>query len=67
MGNMTPGNLGGQGQKKKEDKKPIKKPDPSLVNFGKKRKKKKGVEIAAKLPNGILKIILKLLQMQSVY
>ena len=47
---MTPGNIGGQGQKKKDEKKQIKKPDPSLVNFGKKRKKKKGVEIAAKLP-----------------
>jgi hypothetical protein len=51
MGNMTPGNLGGQGQKKKEEKKQIKKPDPSLVKIGKKKRKKKGVDIAAKLPN----------------
>jgi len=51
------GNLGGKpfgqnpNQQKKDDKnKPIKKPDTSLVKLGKKKKKKKGVDIASKLP-----------------
>ena len=64
---MTPGNFGGQGQKKKDEKKQIKKPDPSLVNFGKKKKKKKGVEIAAKLPNSILNFKIQLYQIQNAY
>ena len=38
------------GQKKNEEKKPIKKPDPSLVKLGKKKKKKRGVDVASKLP-----------------
>ena len=37
-------------QKKKDDKKQFKKPEPSLLNLGKKKKKKKGVEVASKLP-----------------
>jgi 26S proteasome regulatory subunit T2 len=52
MGN-TGGRPFGQGpndKKKNEEKKPIKKPDPSLVKLGKKKKKKKGVDVASKLP-----------------
>jgi len=51
------GNLGGKpvgsGKQpgKKEDKAPIKKPDPSLMKLGKKKKKRKGVQVASKLPN----------------
>jgi 26S proteasome regulatory subunit T2 len=51
------GNMGGKqfGQnpkdlKKDQEKKQIKKPDPSLVKLGKKKKKKKGVDVASKLP-----------------
>ncbi len=51
MGNL-PGKPFGQNpnQGKKDEKKPIKKPDAGLVKLGKKKKKKKGVEIASKLP-----------------
>ncbi len=38
--------------KKNEEKKQVKKPDTSNVKFGKKRKKKKGLDLTAKLPNG---------------
>jgi len=48
MGNMEKG--GQKPQKKKDDKKQFKKPEPSLLNLGKKKKKKKGVEVASKLP-----------------
>jgi len=48
MGNKG---FGAPGQNKKnEDKKPIKKPDTSNIKLGKKKKKKKGVDIASKLP-----------------
>ena len=40
--------------KKNEEKKQIKKPDASQVKFGKKRKKKKGLNLTSKLPNGII-------------
>ena len=36
--------------KKEEKKKKFKKPEPSLVKLGKKKKKAKGVEVASKLP-----------------
>jgi 26S proteasome regulatory subunit T2 len=51
------GNMGNKGfnapnqQKKNEEKKPIKKPDTTNMQLGKKKKRKKGVDIAAKLPN----------------
>ncbi len=48
MGNMEKGAQ--KPQKKKDDKKQFKKPEPSLLNLGKKKKKKKGVEVASKLP-----------------
>ena len=48
MGNMEKG--GQKTQKKTDDKKQFKKPEPSLLNLGKKKKKKKGVEVASKLP-----------------
>jgi 26S proteasome regulatory subunit T2 len=52
MGNMGNKGLSGANQQKKnEEKKPIKKPDTSNVKLGKKKKKKKGVDIASKLPN----------------
>lgn len=52
------GNLGGkpfnqnpnQGKKGDDKNKPIKKPDSSQVKLGKKKKKKKGLDIASKLP-----------------
>jgi len=50
MGNINPNQFTNPKDKKNEEKKVIKKPDPSLVKFGKKKKKKKGVDIAAKLP-----------------
>ena len=53
MGNLG-GKPGGHNQKppgKKEDKAPIKKPDPNLMKLGKKKRKRKGVEVASKLPN----------------
>lgn len=52
MGNLggKPGGLPKQ-PGKKEDKAPIKKPDPSLMKLGKKKKRRKGVEVASKLPN----------------
>lgn len=34
-----------------KDKKPIKKPEPALIKLGKKKKKKKGLDLASKLPN----------------
>ncbi|MCQ2820733.1 MAG: hypothetical protein MJ252_26010 [archaeon] len=37
--------------KKEKKKKQFKKPEPSLVHMGKKKKKQKGVEVASKLPN----------------
>ena len=48
MGNIEKG--GQKPQKKKDEKKQFKKPEPSLLNLGKKKKKKKGVEVASKLP-----------------
>ena len=48
MGNIE--KSGQKPQKKKEEKKQFKKPEPSLLNLGKKKKKKKGVEVASKLP-----------------
>ena len=39
-----------QGKKDKDKKKQFKKIEPSLVKLGKKKKKKKGVDIASKLP-----------------
>jgi hypothetical protein len=51
MGNLNQRG-GGKGSGKPEDKKPLKKPDPTTITFGKKKKKKKGVDIAAKLPIG---------------
>ena len=51
MGPQNSRNQNMQG-KKNEEKKQIKKPDISNVKFGKKRKKKKGLDLTAKLPNG---------------
>ena len=51
MGPQNSRNQNMQG-KKNEEKKQIKKPDTSNVKFGKKRKKKKGLDLTAKLPNG---------------
>ena len=51
MGPQNSRNPNQQG-KKNEEKKQIKKPDTSNVKFGKKRKKKKGLNLTAKLPNG---------------
>ena len=50
MGNEI--NRGGQKSKKekKNEEKTIKKPEPAMVQLGRKRKKKKGVDIASKLP-----------------
>ena len=48
MGNAEKG--GQKPLKKKDEKKQFKKPEPSLLNLGKKKKKKKGVEVASKLP-----------------
>lgn len=48
--------MGGKGfpnpnqQKKNDEKKQMKKPDPSQVKLGKKKRKKKGVDVASKLP-----------------
>jgi 26S proteasome regulatory subunit T2 len=53
MGNLG-GKPGGGPSKqpgKKDDKETIKKPDPSLVKLGKRKRKRKGVEVASKLPN----------------
>jgi len=52
MGNMGGKQFGNQpnGQKKSDEKKQIKKPDSSLVKLGKKKKKKRGVDVASKLP-----------------
>ena len=51
MGNLEQGNQKKDRDKKKDEKKAFKKPEPSLVKLGKKKKKKKGVEVASKLPN----------------
>ena len=52
LGNIINGMNGknGKDDKKKDPKKPMQKPAPSLVHLGKKKKKKKGVETASKLP-----------------
>jgi 26S proteasome regulatory subunit T2 len=51
MGNMGNKGFGQPGQpKKNEEKKQIKKPETSTMKLGKKKKKTKGVDIAAKLP-----------------
>lgn len=52
LGNIINGMNGknGKDNKKKDPKKPMQKPAPSLVHLGKKKKKKKGVETASKLP-----------------
>lgn len=51
MGNMGNKPFGGPNQpKKNEEKKQIKKPDASQIKLGKKKRKKKGVDIASKLP-----------------
>lgn len=52
LGNIINGMNGknGKDDKKKDLKKPMQKPAPSLVHLGKKKKKKKGVETASKLP-----------------
>ena len=51
MGNLEQGNQKKDKDKKKDEKKAFKKPEPSLMKLGKKKKKKKGVEVASKLPN----------------
>ena len=51
MGNLEQANQKKDRDKKKDEKKAFKKPEPSLVKLGKKKKKKKGVEVASKLPN----------------
>lgn len=38
-------------QNENPEKKPIKKPEPALMKLGKKKNKKKGLDIASKLPN----------------
>lgn len=52
LGNIINGMNGknGKDDKKKDPKKSMQKPAPSLVHLGKKKKKKKGVETASKLP-----------------
>ena len=52
LGNIINGMNGknGKDDKKKDPKKQMQKPAPSLVHLGKKKKKKKGVETASKLP-----------------
>ena len=49
FGNLMKG-ANDKDNKKKDQKKQFKKPEPSLVHLGKKKKKKKGVEAASKLP-----------------
>lgn len=41
----------GKNPDESKDKKQIKKPDPGLVKLGKRKKKKKGLDLASKLPN----------------
>ena len=51
MGNNIPRpNQGKKDHEDKDDKNKIKKPEPVRVQLGKKRKKKKGVDVASKLP-----------------
>lgn len=50
FGNLTKGANDKDSKKKDQQKKQFKKPEPSLVHLGKKKKKKKGVEAASKLP-----------------
>jgi len=38
-------------QNENQEKKPIKKPEPALMKLGKKKNKKKGIDLASKLPN----------------
>lgn len=54
MGNQQDFHRGGPPDKKKEkedQKKIAKKPELSLIRLGRKKKKKKGIEVASKLPN----------------
>jgi len=50
MGNLNKPNANNH-KDKKDDKTQMKKPDPSMIKLGKKKRKRKGVDIAAKLPN----------------
>lgn len=50
MGNMTNRMPGNNQQKKNEEKKQVKKPDVSQMKLGKKKKKRRGVDVASKLP-----------------
>lgn len=51
MGPQNSKNMNNQ-NKKNEEKKQVKKPDTTNVKFGKKRRKKKGLDLTAKLPIG---------------